>query len=135
MPQDLPPELETASEFARHLGITRQDWRVDYVRFQLPLAPHLGNRTGLPHGGVHATLLDMAMGYSGCYVAADQPARHALTLSLNVQYLSRPKGQLLIAEGHRIGGGKSTFFAEARVTDDTGELIATGTGVFRYRRG
>ena len=51
-----------------------------------------------------------------------------------MQYLSRPRGQRLIAEGTKTGGGKSTFFAEAQISDETGEVVAKGTGVFRYRR-
>jgi len=31
------------------------------------------------------------------------------------------------------GGGRRPYFAEATVHDDTGTLIATATGVFRYR--
>jgi len=47
--------------------------------------------------------------------------------------LSQAKGQLLIGQGRRTGGGRKTYFAEGKITDETGELIATGTGVFRYR--
>ena len=59
----------------------------------------------------------------------------AMTLNLNVSYLSRPKGDLLIAEGRRVGGGKSTFFGEGVIMDETGEKIATASGTFRYRKG
>jgi uncharacterized protein (TIGR00369 family) len=93
----------------------------------------LGNRQGLVHGGVHATLLDTAMGYCGCFTGDRDRRVMALTLSLTVNYLSQVKGIRLIAEATRTGGGRSTFFASGMLSDDTGVRIATATGVFRYR--
>ena len=40
---------------------------------------------------------------------------------------------MLFDETRRIGGGRRTFFAEGQVKDNTGHLIATVTGTFRYR--
>ena len=119
------------SAFGHHIGMRLVDWQPGAARVELALSEVHGNRQGLPHGGIHASLLDSAMGYTGCH--PDEGGRNALTLSLNVQYLSRPEGRRLIATGRRTGGGKSTFFAEAEVTDETGAVIAKGTGVFRYR--
>lgn len=128
-----PTLLEPPYPFQAHLDFRQIDWQPDYARFDLPLAEFLGNRYGLPHGGVYATLLDTVMGFSGCFTGTTETKRFAMTLSLTTQYLSRPKGGMLIAEGRRTGGGNRTFFAEAKVMDETGELCATGTGVFRYR--
>jgi len=56
-----------------------------------------------------------------------------MTLSMTVNFMAVSNGKLLIAEGRRVGGGRSTAFAEGIVRDDTGTTIATATGVFRYR--
>ncbi len=125
---------EAPSGYLSHLGLEMTGWRADFARFELEIGPQHQNRHDNPHGGVHASMLDTAMGYAGCWTGDPEDRLMALTLSLNVQYLSRPRGTRLIAEGVRTGGGKSTFFAEATITDETGELIAKGTGVFRYRR-
>ena len=130
---DLP--AENLYPFQQHLGFRMTGWDTDWSRFELPLAEFLGNRYGIPHGGVHASLLDTVMGFAGCHTGDPERRVMAMTLSLNVQFLSRPKGELLIAEGRRTGGGRSSFFAEGIVRDDTGEVVATGTGVFRYRKG
>lgn len=119
--------------FAVHLGMRMVDWGRDFARVEMPLAPHLENRHGSPHGGAHATLLDTVMGYAGCWTGDPEFRQMCLTLSLNVMYLSRPRGGVLIGEGRRTGGGARSFFADGTVRDDTGELIATGAGVFRYR--
>lgn len=119
----------------KHLGFTMAAWEPDYVRFELPIAEFLGNRYGIPHGGVYATLLDTVMGYSGCYTGSSANPRMAMTLSMTVNFLSRPKGKLLIGEGRRTGGGARTFYSEGVITDETGEKIATSMGTFRYRSG
>src|SRR6056297_3091895 len=129
-----PALLEAPSALQTHLGYRLTEWRTDFARVELPLTPVLMNRQGLPHGGMHATLLDTAMGFAGCYTGDPERAQMALTLSLTVNYLGQARGALLIAEARRTGGGKSTYFAEATVRDETGSVIATGTGVFRYRR-
>ncbi|MGR3822629.1 MAG: PaaI family thioesterase [Salipiger marinus] len=126
--------FEPPYAFSAHMGMEMVDWREGYARFELALRPEHMNRHDNLHGGVHATLLDTVMGYSGCWTGDPAVRQMALTLSLNVQYLSRPRGQRLIAEGTKTGGGKSTFFAEAQISDETGEVVAKGTGVFRYRR-
>ena len=126
--QEPPSGLQT------HLGYELTAWERDFARVELPLAPHLMNRQGLPHGGIHATLLDTAMGFAGCYTGDPDRRQMALTLSLTVNFLGQAHGDRLIVEAHRTGGGKSTYFAEATVRDETGTAVATGTGVFRYRR-
>ena len=126
---------EPPSGLQTHLGYRLTAWEPDFARVEMPLAPHLLNRQGLPHGGLHATLLDTAMGFAGCYTGDPERRQMALTLSLTVNFIGQAQGDRLIAEARRTGGGKSTFFAEGTVRDDMDALIATGTGVFRYRRG
>ena len=133
---DLDPKLrEEAYALQAHLGFELTGWGEGWARVEMPVAPHVLNRQAIVHGGVHATLLDTAMGYSGCYTG--DPARRvlALTLSLTVNYLSAVKGMRLVAEARRTGGGRATFFASGTLTDDTGGEIAAASGVFRYRSG
>lgn len=124
---------EASYPYAAHLDMRMADWSEGYARFEMPLAAFHDNRHGNPHGGAHASLLDTVMGYAGCWTGDADRIRTCLTLSLTVQYLSRPRGVVFIGEGWKTGGGRSTFFAEGVVKDETGELIAKGTGVFRYR--
>ena len=124
--------IEEPYAYQRLIGFHITDWSDGFCRVELPLREDHGNRYGLPHGGGHATLLDTAMGFAGSWTGTDE-RRMAMTLALTLQYLSRPKGQLMIATGRKTGGGRSTFFAEGEVVDETGELIAKATGTFRYR--
>lgn len=128
-----PALIETNSALQDHFGYRLTGWEAGRASLELPLIPQLMNRSGIPHGGVYATLLDTAMGYSGCYTGDPDRKALALTLSMTVNFLSRPKGQLLIAHAERTGGGAKTFFAEAHIVDETGEMIARATGAFKLR--
>jgi uncharacterized protein (TIGR00369 family) len=125
--------FEAPSAMASHLGIEMTDWQNGFARVEAPLAPHMANRQGLPHGGMHATLMDTAMGFAGCFTGEADKSQMALTLTMTVNYLAQAQGTRLIAEGRKTGGGRKTYFAEAKVMDDKGTLIATASGVFRYR--
>ncbi len=117
------------------VGFRVTGWDTDYARLEMPISPQVANRHGLPHGGLYAMLLDSAIGFAGVYTGDPDRPMMAMTLSLTTNFLSQPRGTRLIVEGRRIGGGRSTFFGEAEVRDETGERLATGTGVFRYRKG
>lgn len=125
---------ESPSPWGSHIGMKLTDWQENFARVELTLADFTRNRHGAPHGGVHATMLDTAMGFAGCYTGDPERRQLCLTLNLSVNYLSRPQGTRLIAEARKTGGGRSSFFAEGKVLDDEGMLIASGTGVFRYRK-
>lgn len=118
----------------RLLGFRMRSWDAERAVFELPVGEHLHNRHGIPHGGVYATLLDTVMGYAGCFTGDPATRRNAITLSMTTNFLSRPKGALMIGTGWRAGGGASTFFAEGRIEDETGITLATGTAVYRYRK-
>ena len=131
---ELDPNLvEDIYPLQKHLGFRMVAWSPDYCRFELPLEPFLMNRYGIPHGGVHATLLDTVMGFAGTYTGDRDNPKMAMTLNLSVNYLGRGTGKLLIGEGHRTGGGRKTYFGEGTIKDELGTMIATGSGVFRYR--
>ena len=125
------PPRETPYPLQRHLGFRVTDWRIDYCRLELPLQGFLMNRQGIPHGGIHATLMDTAMGFSGCFSDDPERPRYAMTLNLSVNFLGLPEGDLLITQAWRTGGGQSTFFADAKVTDEHQTVLASATGVFR----
>ena len=128
-----PALKEESYALQKHLGFEMTEWSEGFAQFELPIAPHLGNRYGIPHGGVYATLLDTAMGFCGCYTGDPNNRVLGMTLSMTVNYEAQAKGKLLIGTGRRTGGGAKTFFAEGLVVDELGTRIASGTGVFRLR--
>lgn len=130
-----PNLIEEPYAMQRLIGFAMEDWSDGYARFRLPLRPELMNRYGIPHGGLYAVLLDTVLGFAGSWTGDADRRQMVMTLTLTTNFLARPAGQVLIGEGRRTGGGKSTYFAEGTVTDETGIVVATGSGAFRYRKG
>lgn len=122
--------------FADLVGYEVTDWQQGYAVITLEVEDRHLNRSGIMHGGVLSTLIDTACGYSGCYCDVSGHARRAMTLQLSTQFLAPARGgRILKAKAQVTGGGKSVFFADCEVHDDTGALIGRGEGVFKYTPG
>ena len=121
--------------FQALLGFELADWRPGEAEVVLqPQARHM-NRGGAPHGGVIATLIDVAGGYAGCHCPHPGRVISAQTVSLSVSFLGRARGGILRARGRRIGGGRRIFFARVEISGDDGTLVASGEASYAYRHG
>jgi len=130
------PLLDTPHGFGQLVGYRLAHWQDGYAEVALTIEPQHLNRSQVPHGGVLVTLIDTAAGYAGCYCAEPGRVRRAVTLSLSTSFLApAPEGAKLTAKAWRTGGGQSIYFARCELVDDSGRLIATGEGTFKYRRG
>ncbi|MEM1040531.1 MAG: PaaI family thioesterase [Pseudomonadota bacterium] len=89
------------------------------------------NRRNHLHGGVHAALLDSALGYAASRAYDDQASQLVVTLSLNVNYLAATNSDTIKATGRTRRSGRSVCFCEGEVTDESGVVLATATGVFK----
>ncbi len=88
---------------------------------------HAYNPIGMVHGGYAATLLDSAC---GCAVHTQLSATQMYTtLELKVAYHKAitDKTGPLRAEGKVVSIGRRVAFAEARLADQTGRLLASAT--------
>ena len=128
-------ELEEAPRFGKLVGYRLVEWRDGYAELVLDLDDRHMNRSGLVHGGVHATLLDVVCGYAGVYTAVEGNVRASVTVSLTINYKGRASGGRLRAIGRHAGGGRSMFFASGEVQDETGAVVASAEGIFKYRKG
>ena len=132
----LPHSIETSPGLAALLDYRLTVWRQDYAEIMVEVAAKHLNRSGVLHGGVTATLIDAACGYSGVHSADPAHVRRTVTLSMTVNFIGQvDRGQILTAKANRIGGGRQIFFSRCDVVDETGRLVATGEGTFRYRQG
>lgn len=122
--------------FRDMIGYRMTELGVGHARFELELETRHMNGDGVPHGGLYAVLLDTALGFTGALAEAGAPRRPAVTLSLQVSFLAPPRGgKRLVVLGRKTGGGSRVYFAEGQVMEDGGAVLATGSGVFRYRSG
>jgi uncharacterized protein (TIGR00369 family) len=119
------------SPFATLLGLRLAQWNSDSVCLELPVSAQTRNIDGSLHGGVIASLVDLAGSLAGCYTVNPLLKPRVVSLNLNVNFVS-PAGEGVVwAKGCKRGGGKRIFMSSVDVTDAAGRLIATGQGTFK----
>tara|TARA_R110000751_G_scaffold307897_1_gene434066 strand:+ start:86156 stop:86542 length:387 start_codon:yes stop_codon:yes gene_type:complete len=89
------------------------------------------NRTDSLHGGLMATLLDAASGYTASLSVDGETLPAVATVSMTVNYLSGVRSGRVIATAKKTGGGRKLIFVDAQLAKDDGTLIATSTGTFK----
>ncbi len=121
----------TRSPFAHDLGFELIEEAAGKAVVAVELTPRLRNFRGVAHGGLTATLLDMAMG-----LACRSPAREWTgegTVTLNIQFMLPGRGRL-VAEGRLLRAGNTVAFAEGEVRNENGEMVAKATATFKIVR-
>jgi uncharacterized protein (TIGR00369 family) len=95
--------------------------------FRAVPGPHAYNPIGVVHGGYAATLLDSAC---GCAVHSMlEPGQGYTTLELKVAYhraITNDTGEVA-ATGTIVSFGRRVAFSEAKLTDAQGRLLASAT--------
>jgi len=119
----------SAVPFTRLLGLEREYSTAGRSRFVLPPKPELQNMVRATHGGVVATMLDVAM--ASAAVSHVDFAMTAVTLSMNCQFLRPALGRLAV-EGELLSVDDGTALCRACVFDHAGVLVAQAQGSFRY---
>ncbi len=129
-------QLNQAGAFNHHTGIMILDWQDGLASLQVDLTHDHLNPLGLVHGGLYASMLDVALAMSGSYRPAPDELCPGLTLSLTTQYIAplHLEDGFALAKARRTGGGKSVFFAEGEVLAPDGRVIASASGVFKPGR-
>ena len=83
--------------------------------------------------GIHATLLEKAMGYACFYSEDPANPRFTITLNLSVNFVGQSKGDTFVVDAKQTVGGRQIYVAEGSETENHGCLIASRTGTFQYR--
>lgn len=112
------------------LGFKLTEWKQGFARLEMPVRPEHRNTVGFLHGGVIASLLDIAGAISGSFGASEDFV--SVTINLNCNYLSPLRADSVVVEGELIRANKSLFFADARLYDpEHKRLCATATGTYK----
>ena len=117
--------------FQHYVGITVLQLGGGKSVLQLELEKHHFNLYGIPHGGVHATLLDIAMGTAASFPDESGREVDSVTLNLSVDYIAPPTSKVLIAKGEVTKKGKSIAYCTAEIFDEDKKLIASGRRIFK----
>jgi uncharacterized protein (TIGR00369 family) len=116
-------------EFMRHIGCRLTVIEPGHVEAVIDLSIEHQQQMGLVHGGVTATIADVAAGFAGFTLVG--PDEHTVTAEIKISYFRKGRGSRLRAVGTVIKPGNAMHFCEAVVfcVDDDGNetLIAKAT--------
>jgi uncharacterized protein (TIGR00369 family) len=118
--------------FFQGIGCELLAYGPGHAALALELLPrHLNNASNM-HGGVMATMMDVAMGLCGTWEADPAERRVALTLSMNINF-SAPAavGSRIRAVATCRSAGHKVFMASCDLLDEDDRLVAFGEGVFK----
>jgi uncharacterized protein (TIGR00369 family) len=103
--------------FLRTLGATLESVEPGTVTITCDFSEGLTQQHGLFHGGVVASLVDVACGYAAL---STMPAdREVLTVEFKIQFLKPAKTDRLIAVGQVVQAGRTLTVCEGSVYDAT----------------
>ena len=121
-------ETFQADRFAAEMGAEIWEAEPGRARCALTLVPGHRNAAGGVMGGVIFTLADFAFA-----VAANCQRMETVSLTSQITYLNRAKGERLFASAACVKMGKNTCYYTIDVTDDLGNQVAqvTTTGFRR----
>lgn len=110
------------SSFARQglmrtLGATLESVEPGTVTIGCDFSEHVTQQHGLFHGGVVASLVDVACGYAALSVMPED--REVLTVEFKMQFLKPARTERLVAVGHVVQAGRTLTVCEGTVFDAT----------------
>lgn len=116
--------------YLEFLGFKLIAWKSGYTKIEMPVRSEHRNTVGYLHGGVIASLLDIAGAVAGSYGVTKEFI--SITVNLNCNYMAPHTATTAIAEGELIRTTSSLFFAQAKLFDpDNKRLCATATGTYK----
>ena len=116
--------------YLQFLGFKLTEWKDGFARIEMPVRKEHRNTVDYLHGGVIASLLDIAGAVSGSYGITQEYV--SVTINLNCNYMAPHQASIAIAEGELVRQTKTLFFAQARLLDpENNRLCATATGTYK----
>jgi uncharacterized protein (TIGR00369 family) len=116
--------------YLEFLGFRLVTWKEGYTKIEMPVRAEHRNTVGYLHGGVIASILDIAGAVAGSYGVSEQYV--SITINLNCNYMAPHTAETIIAEGELIRTTSSLFFAQAKLFDpESNRLCATATGTYK----
>jgi acyl-CoA thioesterase len=115
-----------ANPFHRYLGLEIEEQRDGYSRLVLtPSERTLGGVGGSVHGGILATLVDIAA-INAVASATGPDEQMNGTAELNISYLRPALGSIVVAEGRLLKKGRTLAVVDCDISDGKGRLFAKG---------
>ncbi len=119
------------NHFMNHLGFKATSIAAGKVEGILEIKPEHKQQIGFLHGGVSATLADLAAGFAAFTLIKE--GQTLVTIELKISYLNPGIGEKALAIGTVLKIGQKVAFAEAEIYSMQGEdrlLIAKASGTY-----
>ena len=113
------------SPFPDHMDMRLKSIELDKAIIELKIGHYHLQAYGIVHGGVLATLIDTVTFWS-VFMRIPEDAG-LVNIDLKLNYLKSVDKGLLTAEGRAIRSGNTISYADSKVRDESGELVAHGT--------
>lgn len=108
------------------LGVRVEAIDADRVRLRLPFREENANPGNALHGGVAASLIDIAGSAAAWTGIDDRPGLEASTLDLTVNYLAAAIGEEVVASAEVLRRGREITYSQVDVRTAGGKRIAVG---------
>ena len=115
---------EDMGPFNRYVGLRCEAVGQGWSRVVCEIRPELCNPWGAVHGGMSATIMDVAGGIAAIYATGE--ARPMVTQSAEIHYLRPLTGTGMVAEGSVVKAGKSTCLVRVELYDAERRLCCVG---------
>lgn len=124
---ELATYFEEAVTFSKHIRSRVESVEPGRASMYIDTKDFHQNGNGTLHGGVHASLIDNAMGIAVLSLVGTRTA----TVEMNVHFLGAVRGGRITCHAEVVHRTRRMATAEAKVHDEEGNLVAMGTGAFR----
>lgn len=121
-------DVRGAPIFSEHLPLQVIERDNGKTVLEVEFTPQHLNAAGTVHGGILATVFDIAVTGAARGVSAET---FGVTMSLTINFIRQASTGRARCEGVVIGGGARTRFVEARLCDAAGEIIASAMATVR----
>jgi uncharacterized protein (TIGR00369 family) len=119
--------------YLQFLGFRLVTWKDGFARLEMPVRGEHRNTVGYLHGGVIASLLDIAGAVSGSFDISREFV--SVTINLNCNFMAPHQAASVVAEGELIRATNTLFFAQAKLYDpEHKRLCATATGTYKRQK-
>jgi uncharacterized protein (TIGR00369 family) len=118
--------------FMKHLAMEFLDAGEGWAKLKMSYQDENSTAFKALHGGAISSLIDTT-GAMAAWTTAEiaTPKYFGSTVGINVNYLFGVIGEDIFAEGRVLKRGKEIIYADVRVTNGAGKLLAQGTVVYR----
>ena len=119
------------NHFINHMGLVLEDVEKGEAALSLTVEKHHLQQNGFTHGGVTATLCDVATGIAAYTAVAE--GKNVVTVDLKISYLNPSVAQKVMAVGRVVKSGNLLVFCEGEVydllADGSRKIVATCTSI------